>query len=201
MDVEPESSERVEGVNAARPADDAAERQLLVEETAQFAREFHRWVEAQVKGDGMTMPGLRLVERLHCQGPAMMRTLADELGLSPRNVTALVDVLETDGLVVRRPHPSDRRATMVQLTAHGIEAAEALIGPRIRTMGAVFDVLDDDERAQFSALVRRLRVAIADDLPPGTCPKSGPLATGCPGGDGPGDGVMGAACPDGDGAV
>jgi DNA-binding MarR family transcriptional regulator len=180
-------------VIAARSTDAEVDRQLLVEETAQFAREFQRWVDGQAKGDGMTMPGLRLIERLHCQGPAMMRTLADELGLSPRNVTALVDVLETDGMVARRPHPTDRRATIVELTAHGVEAADALIGPRIRMMSAVFDVLDADERAQLAGLIRRLRVAIAADLPPGTCPKSGPLATGSVPADSGGERVADAA--------
>ena len=170
MEIEPEICDHAERAIAARPADAEVDpRQLLVEETASFAREFHRWVEAQAAGDGMTMPGLRLVERLHCQGPAMMRTLADELGLSPRNITALVDALERDRLVVRRPHPTDRRATMVKLTATGAEAAGAVLGPRILAMGDLFDVFDDEEREQFSRLLARLRAAVAADTSP--CPK------------------------------
>jgi DNA-binding MarR family transcriptional regulator len=163
MELEPEICEHAERAIAARPADAEVDpRQLLVEETASFAREFHRWVESQARGDGLTMPGLRLVERLHCRGPAMMRTLASELGLSPRNMTALVDALERDDLVARRPHPSDRRAIMVELTASGNDAADAVLGPRIAAMATLFDVLDDDERAQFGRLVARLREAMAD---------------------------------------
>jgi DNA-binding MarR family transcriptional regulator len=180
MDTESgELCDRAEEALASRPPDAETDpRQLLVAETALFAREFQRWADAQVKGDGMTLPGLRLVERLHCQGPAMMRTLADELGLSPRNVTALVDALEDDGLVARRSHPTDRRATLVALTADGLTAAGALIAPRILAMGALFEALDDGECEQFSGLIARLRAAIADGTP-----------AGAPGGEGSGPGV------------
>jgi DNA-binding MarR family transcriptional regulator len=169
MDTESdELCDRAEQALAARPSDAEADpRQLLVAETALFAREFQRWADAQVKDDGMTLPGLRLVERLHCQGPAMMRTLADELGLSPRNVTALVDALEDDGLVARRSHPTDRRAILVALTADGVTAADALIAPRILAMGALFEALDDGECEQFSGLIGRLRSAIAGGTPAG----------------------------------
>ncbi len=161
-DVEGELCERAERAIAERPADaEVDRRRLLVEDTSAFVREFHRWVDA-LSQDGLTLPGLRLVERLHCRGPAMMRALADELGLSPRNMTALVDVLEGDGLVARRPHPSDRRAIMVEVTASGCEAADAVLGPQIAAMGRLFDVLSDDEREQFGRMVARLRAAMSD---------------------------------------
>jgi DNA-binding MarR family transcriptional regulator len=136
-------------------------RRMLVEDTAAFVRDFHRWVDARAE-NGLTLPSLRVLERLHCQGPAMMRTLADELGLSPRNMTALVDGLEGSALVARRPHPSDRRAVVVELTASGTDASDAVLGPRIAAMGELFDVLDEGERQQFSALIGRLRAAMAE---------------------------------------
>jgi DNA-binding MarR family transcriptional regulator len=46
-----------------------------------------------------------------------MRALSDALGVSPRTVTGLVDSLEADGWVTRSPHPADRRATIISLTA------------------------------------------------------------------------------------
>ena len=45
--------------------------------------------------------------------------LAEALDVSARNVTGLVDALEDTGFVVRRPHPEDRRATLVTLTDRG----------------------------------------------------------------------------------
>jgi DNA-binding MarR family transcriptional regulator len=42
--------------------------------------------------------------------------LAQLCQVSPRNITGLVDALEKSGHVVRTPHPTDRRAVLVELT-------------------------------------------------------------------------------------
>jgi DNA-binding MarR family transcriptional regulator len=59
-------------------------------------------------------------------GPTNQGTLARELGVSPRNITGLVDGLEAAGLVERAPHPHDRRPTLVTLTDDGSHAATTL---------------------------------------------------------------------------
>jgi DNA-binding MarR family transcriptional regulator len=131
----------------------------LVEDTAAFAHSFLRWIDAQAS-DGLTLPRLRLVERLHCHGPAMMRALADELDLSPRNMTALVDGLEVEGLVARQPHPTDRRATMIELTAGGSEAAEAVLSPAMGAMSCLFTDLTPDEQDAFAQAMGVLRAGM-----------------------------------------
>jgi DNA-binding MarR family transcriptional regulator len=52
-----------------------------------------------------------------------MGELAAVLGIDPPNATTLVDELESQGLVRRRPHPTDRRAKMVETTRKGKELA------------------------------------------------------------------------------
>jgi DNA-binding transcriptional ArsR family regulator len=74
-------------------------RRVLVAKTALFANLFQRWVEAH-RTEGLSYPRLALLEALHCQGPAIMRSLADQLGVTPRTMTAAVDALEGGGLVV-----------------------------------------------------------------------------------------------------
>jgi DNA-binding MarR family transcriptional regulator len=44
-----------------------------------------------------------------------------EGGVSPRNITGLVDALEKTGHVRRAPHPTDRRAVLVELTPSAVE--------------------------------------------------------------------------------
>lgn len=46
-----------------------------------------------------------------------MCDLKKELGVTATNITALVDSLEEDGYVVRREHPTDRRATLIELSS------------------------------------------------------------------------------------
>lgn len=51
------------------------------------------------------------------------RDLADRLAADPPYVTLMVDDLEVRGMVRRRPHPTDRRAKLVELTSTGRAAA------------------------------------------------------------------------------
>jgi DNA-binding MarR family transcriptional regulator len=75
---------------------------------------------------GLTRARATLMTQLHRAGPSNQRALAEALRVTPRNITGLVDALESAGLVTRAPHPTDRRATLVALTDAGARAATAL---------------------------------------------------------------------------
>ena len=76
--------------------------------------------------EGLTVPRAHLLWRLHHDGPATQRALAEALEVSPRNITGLVDGLADTGFVTREAHPSDRRATLVSLTEHGRRTLAAM---------------------------------------------------------------------------
>ena len=131
----------------------------LVGSLAHFAHAYLRWIDANAD-HGLTFLRLRLIDRLNEEGPAMMRTLADELRLTPRHMTALVDALEQENLVARRPHPTDRRATVVELTASGCEAANAVLVPSMNAIAGLFDELTAEEMVELEALVGKLLAAL-----------------------------------------
>jgi DNA-binding MarR family transcriptional regulator len=58
-------------------------------------------------------------------GSLPLSRLGDRLQVHPTSVTNAVDRLEAQGLVRRCPHPSDRRATLAELTDAGRELARA----------------------------------------------------------------------------
>lgn len=72
---------------------------------------------------GISFGRARAVRRL-ARKPMSMRELADTLGIDPPNATVVVDDLESLGLVRRRPHPTDRRAKVVEATRKGKELAK-----------------------------------------------------------------------------
>ena len=55
--------------------------------------------------------------------PMAMSELASALGIDAPYATVVVDDLESQGPVRRRPHPVDRRAKVVEATRKGREAA------------------------------------------------------------------------------
>jgi DNA-binding MarR family transcriptional regulator len=71
---------------------------------------------------GMSWTRVLALRRLAAQ-PLTLRGLAERLSADPPYVTLMVDDLEERGLVQRMPHPEDRRAKLVQLTADGRAAA------------------------------------------------------------------------------
>lgn len=88
--------------------------------------------------------------------PLVQRELAQLLRCTPRHVTALVDALEQSGWVRRRPHATDRRATVVALTDAGTDTARWMAQGRAV---AARDVLGDLPPADLAAFV-----AVADHL-------------------------------------
>lgn len=129
----------------------------LVELTARFATAYVRWLDSAASSDdGLPFAQLRMLETLHCQGPQMMRTVSDGLGLSARHVTALTDALESEGLVRRVAHPTDRRAIMLELTEAGFARAEETLAPRLQSLGGLFDALSEEDRAHLTAILGEL---------------------------------------------
>ena len=141
---------------------DAESRRMLVGQTARFASNFVRWMDGR-SCDGLSYSRLRLLQALHCGGPSIMRDLGEQLGATPRNMTALVDALEEAQLVVRRPHPTDRRATVIELSEVGAQEAGQALRPRLDAMAELFASLSAAEREQFSVLIVKLTEAMEPD--------------------------------------
>jgi DNA-binding MarR family transcriptional regulator len=71
---------------------------------------------------GLSFARVRALRQLVEQA-LTLRALAQRLAADPPYVTLMVDDLEERGLVRRKPHPDDRRAKLVELTAAGRRAA------------------------------------------------------------------------------
>jgi DNA-binding MarR family transcriptional regulator len=71
---------------------------------------------------GLSFGRARAIRRL-ARRPMSMGELAAALGIDPPNATVVVDDLESMGLARRRPHPTDRRAKVVEATRKGKDLA------------------------------------------------------------------------------
>ena len=74
---------------------------------------------------GMDMQTYSTLVHTYLAGPGgiRMKDLATNATLSTSGLTSLVDRLEKQGLLERRPDPDDRRATRIVLTDAGFEPA------------------------------------------------------------------------------
>ena len=115
-------------------------------------------MERDLVARGLTPARTHLIWEVHRRGPCTQQTLAGALGVSPRNVTGLVDGLVTTGFVTREAHPTDRRATLVTLTAHGAQVAADLVQGREELAALLFSGIPDDV---FTGLVEGLDTVLA----------------------------------------
>jgi DNA-binding MarR family transcriptional regulator len=93
---------------------------------------------------------------LHRTGPQTQRQLSHALKCTPRNVTGLVDALETAGIITRNPHPTDRRATLVTLTPQGKTLAAPWHTDRDHTSDTLFSDTTPAELTTFVTILDRV---------------------------------------------
>lgn len=102
---------------------------------------------------GITYARGRVVAALHASGPVLMRKLAQDVGVTPRTITGLIDALEADGWAVRRADPTDRRATIVALTPAAEEAfGRLLAGYTGLAAGLLRGVPQDEQRSALGVI-------------------------------------------------
>jgi DNA-binding MarR family transcriptional regulator len=142
----------------------------LVEALASFERAYTRWVEAPLQNTGLTYARIRLLGVLNRKEPQIMSALSDELFVTPRNVTVLVDALEANGLVRRHPHPTDRRAILVELTPQGAETCATMYAHHTEAVSELFSDLSQADQKELLHLLNLLgagleRRGVIDEYP------------------------------------
>ena len=132
------------------------QKQQLVEALAAFEHAYARWVEAPLHNSDLTYARIRLLGVLSRKGPQIMSALSDDLVVSPRNVTVLVDALEASGLVRRQPHPTDRRAILVELTSQGLETGTTMYSQHTLAVAELFSDLSEADQRELLRLLSLL---------------------------------------------
>ena len=106
---------------------------------------------------GMSFGRARAIRRL-ARRPMSMGELASILGIDPPNATVLVDGLESQGLARRRPHPTDRRAKLVEATRKGKELARRA-DAILATPPPKLSALDPDDLEALRRILESLRAS------------------------------------------
>jgi DNA-binding MarR family transcriptional regulator len=94
-------------------------------------------------------------------GELPLSRVGDRLQVHPASVTGAVDKLEQQGLVVRIPHPGDRRAVLARITEQGRRVAEEATAAL--NAGPFADIgLPGDQAERLIDLLSTMRHAAGD---------------------------------------
>lgn len=121
-----------------------------------------RGIEAVMAPHGITLGEFDVLAALRRSGDGAAigpTALAKVAMVSPAGMTNRLDRLEAAGLVLRRPDPSDRRGSLVQLTDRGRAVADRAVGDLVDAENAQFAALSP---TQHGALDRALDLLIAN---------------------------------------
>jgi DNA-binding MarR family transcriptional regulator len=100
-------------------------RDALTASLQRFGIQRDRMRAALARQARISATDLDALEHLEAEGPLTQRDLGERLAVTSGAVTMLVDRLERAGWVRRRPHPTDRRYVLLELTSEATQLAPA----------------------------------------------------------------------------
>ena len=120
-------------------------------------------LDALLKPHGLTFARYEALVLLtfSSRGSLPMGKMGERLQVHPTSITSIIARLEAAALVVRRPHPSDGRAVLAEITPAGRALVEQATADLI---GADFGLgaLSEDDLRGLSELLRPMRQAAGD---------------------------------------
>ena len=138
----------------------ASTRQALIGDLARAMQAYQRSTQAfddEVRRVlGVNPVDLRCLDWLS-ESPLSPSRLAEATGLSASATTSMIDRLERRGFLRRVPHATDRRQTVVEMTALGQAASEQLYRPLVEAGIHLVAQLDVGELASMRDYLRAIR--------------------------------------------
>jgi DNA-binding MarR family transcriptional regulator len=115
-----------------------------------------------VKSQGLSMPQMMTLRRIHYHGGCNISDISSELGVTSAASSQLLDRLVQQGLVIRSEHPQDRRNKQLALSEKGRRILQEGMRARQRWVQTLIERLNDEERRQVSEALRILIEKTAD---------------------------------------
>lgn len=105
---------------------------------------------------------LRALQALDRLGPSLVTELGADMGLLPSTASRLSDRLADAGYITRRVSPTNRRATLLELTDVGAAILDELVALRVEAFGVITRRMSDADRAALIQGTRAFTAAHRD---------------------------------------
>jgi DNA-binding MarR family transcriptional regulator/GNAT superfamily N-acetyltransferase len=117
-------------------------------------------LDQQLLKSPFSLSEARVLYELAHREDAAAKEIGIELGLDPGYLSRIVQKFDEDGLITRKPLPSDRRQYRLGLTAKGRQAAARLERSSHDDVAAMLGELDDGKRASIVHAMRTIENAL-----------------------------------------
>ncbi len=129
----------------------------LQQQTDKLIKQFEPepWIELN-----LTLAQLKSLFFITAKGKTNFKKLAEALGVTPPNVTGIIDRLVEQGLVTRTENPEDRRIMLLQVTGKGQELLNNLRERRNTQMSQILNNLNAEELGNQVKSLKDLKKAV-----------------------------------------
>ncbi len=128
------------------------------------SRLIRTYIDMRARSIGTTRAQWSLLSRAARQPGLTQAELAELLEIQPISLTRLVDRLADQGLVLREPHPTDRRANCVFITENGLLAMEAFSPLAQEITDEVFAGVDNADREAYDRVIETIKANVKSHL-------------------------------------
>ena len=119
--------------------------------------------EKRLRSYGFTPPQMKVMSLLRLRGAEgiSLSRVGDWLCVTRAGVTGVVDTLERRGWARRRPHPEDRRITLLSLTPKGSAHIRRILPGHFRFLRRIYGGLNAGEKRRLARLLEKLWAPVA----------------------------------------
>lgn len=118
-----------------------------------FFERFHEWEETMAQQVGLTPRQLHAVVKIGEAGGLRMKPLADLLGITTGTLTILVDRLQKQGLCRRVGDKSDKRVFHIELTAEGQALCDQHEEQHNQLMDEIYSVISPEDTDHLGSIL------------------------------------------------
>jgi DNA-binding MarR family transcriptional regulator len=128
-------------------------------QVGRVARKMSKVTRKKLDSYGLTTTQFFLLTALYEEDGVLISVLAQKVALDKATLTGLLDRLERDDLIERKPDPSDRRAIRIFLTPKAESLRIKLIELYNQNNGMFLSILTSEEKEIFERVVNKLEKA------------------------------------------
>ncbi|HCL64974.1 MAG TPA: MarR family transcriptional regulator [Rhizobium sp.] len=121
----------------------------------QLARAFSRALQMKASQLGFSAGHFPILIELWNQDGLTQRQLLDRIDIEQATMANTLSRMERDGLIERKPHPKDKRAQLVFLTARARDLKEEALAAAMEADEALFDGFRRFEKELMLEYIRR----------------------------------------------
>lgn len=130
--------------------------ELLSKMIVEFYEKLSSWEESVVQDSGLTTAQAHTIEIVGHEGSIKMKDLAEKIGVTTGTLTVGIDRLEKKKLLQRKPHETDRRSFLIELTNKGDVYFKQHHNFHIKMTQEIVSGLTQEEQLAFTNIIEKV---------------------------------------------